>query len=171
MAPDSTVEETGSPDDKTLVNPFLRSALFPLVVVVLLVYLASQTLLPTHSKANRVEYGQLLTRVEANPQAVRKITFTAETRLVEADFRDDERLKATYTTEASAFALEQRMRSAGVRVDSRRSGGSAWWSILTYLMPFALFAAFWIFLMKRQREREQARQDELADQSGGTSRY
>ena len=38
-------------------NRFFRSALFPLVVIVLLVYLASQTLIPHKSATEKVTYG------------------------------------------------------------------------------------------------------------------
>ena len=44
----------------------VRSALFPLIVIVLLVYLASQTLLPRSTSANTEEiaYGDLIAQVE-----------------------------------------------------------------------------------------------------------
>ena len=42
---------------------FFRSALFPLIVIVLLVYLASQTLLPRSDEAKKMTYSQLITAV------------------------------------------------------------------------------------------------------------
>jgi cell division protease FtsH len=171
MDPDSTVEKPGSWVDNKLVNRAFRIAFFPLFVIILLVYLAAQTVFSGQAGAERVEYGEFLTRVEANPMAVRKITFTPKTRSVEAEFRSGERLKTTYSSDASAFALERRMRSAGVRIDAKNAGSSAWWSILTYLAPFALFIAFWVFLLRRQQQRERERPSGLSDQSGGTSRY
>ena len=33
--------------------------------------------------------------------------------------------------------------------DSKGTGQNAWWSILTYLLPFVLFFGFWIFLMNQ----------------------
>ncbi len=35
--------------------------------------------------------------------------------------------------------------------DSKGTGQSGWWSILTYLLPFVLFFAFWIFLMNQMQ--------------------
>ena len=39
---------------------FFRSALFPLVVIVLLVYLASQTLMPRRDSSQDLSYSQLI---------------------------------------------------------------------------------------------------------------
>ena len=49
--------------------------IFPLMVVVLLVYLASQTLLPKDSGDNRLEYSELIKRVDSSPDSIRKVTF------------------------------------------------------------------------------------------------
>ena len=139
-------------DDKQGMGRLVRNALFPLVVVVLLVYLASQTLLPGHTAAVRVEYGDFLARVDSAPQAVRKVTFNRDSQVVEAEFRDHTKIKAKYTTDASAFALEQRLRRTGVRIDS--ASNTDWWSVLTYLLPFVLFFLFWILLMSRKQRDE-----------------
>ena len=47
---------------------FFRSALFPLIVIVLLVYLASQTLLPRSESAEKVTYSELIGRVNTDPE-------------------------------------------------------------------------------------------------------
>ena len=41
-------------------NRFFRSALFPLIIIVLLVYLASQTLLPGRSQTTKLTLSQLI---------------------------------------------------------------------------------------------------------------
>src|SRR3972149_6742790 len=41
-------------------NRFFRSALFPLIVIVLLVYLASLTLIPRRAAEKKVTYSQLI---------------------------------------------------------------------------------------------------------------
>ena len=46
-------------------NRFFRSALFPLIVIVLLVYLASQTLIPKSKSAAKETYSDLITQVRA----------------------------------------------------------------------------------------------------------
>jgi hypothetical protein len=54
-------------------NLFFRSALFPFIVIVLLVYLASQTLLSESSASNRVPYSQVVRTVQQNPGAIDKV--------------------------------------------------------------------------------------------------
>ena len=53
---------------------FFRSALFPLIVIVLLVYLASQTLLPQDKNEKKVTYSQLKQQVEANPTSFQYVS-------------------------------------------------------------------------------------------------
>ena len=45
-------------------NRFFRSALFPLVVIVLLVWLASQTLIPHGKSEAKFTYSQFITQAE-----------------------------------------------------------------------------------------------------------
>jgi cell division protease FtsH len=146
------INGVGHEDDKEVMGRFTRNGLFPLVVIVLLVYLASQTVLSGHTAAVRVEYGDFLARVDSAPQSVDKVTFNRDDQVVEAEFRDDAKIKARYTTDASAFAVEQRLRRAGVRIDSAST--TNWWSVLTYLLPFVLFFVFWIVMMSRKQRDE-----------------
>ena len=53
-------------------NRFFRSALFPLIVIVLLVYLASQTLMG-NDKQEKVTYSQLKAEVRSNPDQFQEI--------------------------------------------------------------------------------------------------
>ena len=55
-------------------NRFFRSALFPLVVIVLLVYLASQTLIPRSNGAKKITYSEVYAAVQQNQ--VKTIEFT-----------------------------------------------------------------------------------------------
>ena len=50
-------------------NRFFRSALFPLIVIVLLVYLASQTLMKEKPK-DKVTYSALQERVRTDPRSI-----------------------------------------------------------------------------------------------------
>ena len=49
---------------RLLVNRFFRSALFPLIVIVLLVYLASQTLIPRRASEKKVTTSELIGQVQ-----------------------------------------------------------------------------------------------------------
>jgi cell division protease FtsH len=132
---------------------FFRSALFPLIVIVLLVYLASQTLLPGRSdESQKITYSQLLQKVDAEPSTIQEVVFDPKSHAVNVQLTDaagGTKYKVNYPTDEAQFALQQDLESAGVTFDSKGTGDSAWWSILTYLLPFLLFFGFWIFLMNQ----------------------
>jgi cell division protease FtsH len=144
----------GSADDKKAVARLLRNGIFPLVVVILLVYLASQTLLPNKSSDGRaMTYSQFLDVVDSQPELLDTVVFDPESRGIEAQLVNGRTQKVHYTSDESAFALEQSLRSHDITFDSKGSGDSAWWSVLTYLLPFVLFFGFWLFLMRDVRGR------------------
>jgi cell division protease FtsH len=45
--------------------------------------------------------------------------------------------------------LQKQLHEHGVLYDSKGTGSSPWWSILTSLLPFVLLFGFWIFLMNQ----------------------
>ena len=63
-------------------NRFFRSALFPLVVIVLLVYLASQTLMPRRDGGKDLTYSQLID--ETKKGNVSEVTFSPNRQSIEA---------------------------------------------------------------------------------------
>jgi cell division protease FtsH len=133
-------------------NRFFRSALFPLIVIVLLVFLASRTLLPGGSSdTQKMTYSQLIAMVEANPGAIESVLFVPKSREIQADLSNGKKVKVNYPTDASQFAFQQMLEdsSTPIAFDSKGTGDSAWWNILTYLLPFLLFFGFWIFLMNQ----------------------
>ena len=67
------------------VNRFFRSALFPLVVIVLLVYLASQTLIPRRDNGEKITYSRADQQAEAGN--VSEVTFVPNRQSITADAR------------------------------------------------------------------------------------
>ncbi|HEX2505023.1 MAG TPA: ATP-dependent zinc metalloprotease FtsH [Gaiellaceae bacterium] len=128
---------------------FFRSALFPLIVIVLVVYLASQTLLPNRDEAQKIEYGELIARVEGGNSNVSEVLFTPKSRTIEAVV-DGTKVKTNYPSDQSQIEFQQLLQEQSITdFDSKGTGGSTWLSILTYLLPFVLFFGFWIFLMNQ----------------------
>jgi cell division protease FtsH len=135
--------------------------LFPLIVVVLLVYLASQTLLgDDDTSSDRIAYGDLITRVEESPESIANVLFIPKGQRIEVTLADGTTLESNYPTEASQLDLQRLLQSKGIPFDSKGTGDSAWWSILTYLLPFILFFAFWIFLMRQVQARKRREDDD-----------
>jgi cell division protease FtsH len=128
---------------------FFRSALFPLLIIILLVYLASQTLLPRSDSARKVTYSQLITAVENEGQsAVQEVVFKPKSREIEAILHGD-KVKVNYPSDQSQIEFQNLLEQKGITFDSKGIGDSPWWSILSYLFPFLLLFGFWIFLMNQ----------------------
>jgi cell division protease FtsH len=134
-------------------NRFFRSALFPLVIIAALVWLALQTL-GTHGHGSTpYTTSQFITAVNSgqvdptSPVVIdpnkQSISGTVDTN------KGPQSVTVHYATDQSEFSIEQAMKSNSVPFNSKGVGSSPWWSILTSLLPFVLLFGFWIFLMNQ----------------------
>ncbi len=129
-------------------NRFFRSALFPLIIIVVLVYLASQTLLPGRSDQRKLTYSEAISEVRNGgvDQAVfdprrQSITLTL--------IGEGGKAKVNYPTPQSATDFQNLLERKNVRFDSKGTGSSPWWSLIISVLPFVILIAFWIFLMNQ----------------------
>jgi len=130
------------------VNRFFRSALFPLFVIVVLVYLASQTLLPHSKSAKKVTYSDFIgsvnagrvDNVEVSPSK-HSITYTVNSEKASVHYPADEAWPQIQT------ALQNAPNHP--TYDSKGTGGFSWLGILISMLPFVILIAFWIFLMNQ----------------------
>jgi len=129
------------------VNRFFRSALFPLIIIVVLVYLASQTLLPGRSEQQKVTYSQLIGKVKAG--AVNDVVFNPPRQQITANLVEGGKVKVNYPTPQSATQFQNLLEREGIEFDSKGTGSSAWWALLINVLPFVILIAFWIFLMNQ----------------------
>ena len=135
-------------------NRFFRSALFPLIVIVLLVYLASQTLMKGE-KQEKVTYSELQTQVADNPGQFEEIVANPNKQQLTVEYQptggkeEGKKIKVAYPSPESLVVFERQLKTEGVNFDSKAVGGSPWWSLLTSLLPFVILIAFWIFLMNQ----------------------
>jgi cell division protease FtsH len=133
------------------VNRFFRSALFPLVVIVLLVYLASQTLIPHKSSGTKKVLSDVYNLVQTDPRSIDLVTFNPGKRQVTVQLTDQSapKINVNYPSDQSGQQLQTLLEKKKVPFDSKGVGGSPWWGILTSLLPFVLLFGFWIFLMNQ----------------------
>jgi cell division protease FtsH len=129
------------------VNRFFRSALFPLIVIVLLVYLASQTLIPRGEDQKKLTYSELKQRIEAGD--VQDAVFNPNRFQLSGTLVGGDKFKVSYPSDISAEKVEQMLDAEGVTYDSKGKGGSWWGSLLISILPFVLLIGFWIFLMNQ----------------------
>ena len=145
---------------------FFRSALFPLIVIVLLVYLASQTLLSPSQEAKKETYSDLIAQVRQDPTEVTDVVFNPKSKSIDAKV-NGQKVKVNYPSDESQIKFQDLLEENNVAFDSKGTGDSAWWSILTYLLPFVLFFGFWIFLMRQVGSRS-SRDDDDSGPTPGT---
>jgi cell division protease FtsH len=138
------------------VNRFFRSALFPLVIIAALVWLALQTLGGNHTNSTPETTSQFIQDVNRGLiQSSEKspVTIDPNKQSVTATKSDGSTVTVHYATDQSEFAIEEAMKNpthaAPVTFNSKGVGSSPWWSILSSLLPFVLLFGFWIFLMNQ----------------------
>ena len=133
----------------TDVNRFFRSALFPLIVIVLLVYLASQTLLPGRGEQRKITYSDA--KAEVRNGNVNEVLFTPTRQSLTLTLVDGDKVKVNYPTPQSATQFENLLEEENVKFDSKGTGSSTWWSLLISVLPFVILIGFWIFLMNQMQ--------------------
>jgi cell division protease FtsH len=133
------------------VNRFFRSALFPLIIIVVLAYLAMQTLTGPDKKAEKKTTSELIAEIQRDPSNFEQVTFDPRKQSLTAELKgtDDEKIVVNYASPESVPRLERILTENNVKYDSKGTGGSPWWSLLTALLPFIILIAFWIFLMNQ----------------------
>jgi cell division protease FtsH len=137
------------------VNRFFRSALFPLVIIAALVWLALQTLGGSHGKTQKYTYSRVYNQiVECNTAdhpscAIQEVVFAPSKQELNVRFNDGSKTNVHYPSDQVVPDLQKQMHQHEVLYDSKGTGSSPWWSILTSLLPFVLLFGFWIFLMNQ----------------------
>jgi cell division protease FtsH len=130
------------------VNRFFRSALFPLVIIAALVWLALQTL--NHGGQAKQPYTtyQFIHAVDTTPGQVQKVVIDPNKQSISATV-NDQPVSINYGSPNAEANLETLMAKQGVDFTAKGVGSSPWWSILSSLLPFVLLFGFWIFLMNQ----------------------
>jgi cell division protease FtsH len=134
------------------VNRFFRSALFPLIIIVVLAYLAMNTLTNGGDKTEKKTYSQLIAMVQGpNGNRIDEVVFDPRKQEITATLTgsDEKKIVVHYPSAESQVRFEEILAKNGVTYDSKGTGGSPWWSLLTALLPFIILIAFWIFLMNQ----------------------
>ncbi len=132
-------------------NRFFRSALFPLIILVVLAWVAMNTLTGNDKQAEKATYSDLVARVQDNPESIEQVTVNPRKQEITAELTggDKRKVVVNYPTDESYAFFERQLRAEGVKYDSKGVGGNWWGSILVSLLPFVILIAFWIFLMNQ----------------------
>ena len=128
---------------------FFKSAWFPLLIVVVLAFFAHQLISPGEQE-EQPTYDQFLAQVENKPGQIEQVTIETKDHTVDVTQNDGEEYSTGYpdNTEES---LQNTLLRNEIKTEVEGTGGSSILSLLTYVLPFLLFFAFWIFLMNQMQ--------------------
>jgi len=123
---------------------FLKNATFPILIVVVLAFFAQRFLGQDEGKP-KPNFGQFLTQVD-NGQ-VKSVTINTRDNTLNVTQIDGKTKYETGYPDNFEDELVKDLRKNDVQLSVKGKGGSNWLSLLTYILPFILLLAFWIFLM------------------------
>jgi cell division protease FtsH len=131
------------------VNRFFRSAFFPLIVIVLLVWLASQTLIPKSNHSVKKTTSEVLTAVRTNPSSIDEIDFSPGKLELSVKYASGSTATVHYPGVQSAADIQNLLDEKHVKWNSKGTGGFSWTALIGSFLPFLLLIGFWIFLMNQ----------------------
>src|ERR1700684_648854 len=122
---------------------FFKSAAFPILIVVVLAFLAVKLVSSPNSNKRSHSYQTLVAKEIPNHE-VKSVNFKNKGRALEVKLKNGESYETGYI-EQTVPQLTKALRAAGAEVNTESEKSSALLSLLTYLIPFVLFFGFWIF--------------------------
>jgi cell division protease FtsH len=126
---------------------FFKSAAFPILIVVLLAFLAVKLVNPGSTNHHHHSY-QTLVAYELPKGEVAGVEFKNKGKALEVKYKNKETAEFGYIDQAAPELIRE-LRTDGVQYNVESEKSSAILSLLTYIIPFVLFFGFWIFLMNQ----------------------
>jgi len=133
---------------------FFKSAAFPILLVVILAFVAQRVISPD-SGEKPPTYNEFLTMVDKGD--IQSVTVNTKNNTLDvtetpADGKsgDGEKFSTGYPPNTEQSLMNQ-LDTNKVETTVKGTGGSSLLSMLTYILPFLLFFGFWIFLMNQMQ--------------------
>jgi len=131
------------------VRRFFRSAAFPILIVVVLAFFA-QRLISPGSSHETPDYNTFVQRVDTGQ--IESVTWNTKDNSLNVKQTDGTSYDEAYPdSDAAQAQLLNSLQQHDVKTEIKGKGGSSLLSLLTYILPFLLFFAFWIFLMNQMQ--------------------
>ncbi|HEY6636786.1 MAG TPA: ATP-dependent zinc metalloprotease FtsH [Solirubrobacterales bacterium] len=128
---------------------FFRSAAFPILIVVVLAFFA-QRLISPGSGTETPDYNTFVQRIDQGQ--IESVTWNTKDNSLNVKQVDGTSYDESFPDSDSAQAeLLNNLQQHNVKTEIKGKGGSSLLSLLTYILPFLLFFAFWIFLMNQMQ--------------------
>jgi cell division protease FtsH len=137
------------------VSRFFKSAAFPIIIVVVLAFFAQRLILNTGTETQAKTWNDLQKAAAAGQVTYLKTSPDSNSVKYSTDPQRKQMseigIPSTVELDNVLAKIDQQNQVSGdaVTIDGSKTGGSPWWSVLTYILPFVLFFGFWIFLMNQ----------------------
>jgi cell division protease FtsH len=125
---------------------FFKSAAFPILIVVVLAFLAVKLFNPGPANHHKHSY-QTLVGKELPAGEVESVEFK-KGKALEVKLKNKEQYETGFIDQAAPELIKE-LRKDGVAYNLESEKSSALLSLLTYVLPFVIFLGFWIFLMNQ----------------------
>lgn len=129
-------------------SKFLKSAAFPILIVVLLVFVAQRLVVSGEDAAPAPTFNEFL--VDLKDGRVAEATMRVDRQELKVTPTDGEAYTTGYP-ESYAESLVNDFQAANTSLVVKPVPSTPWWSSLVWLLPFVLFIGFWLFLMNRMQ--------------------
>jgi cell division protease FtsH len=132
------------------VSRFIRSAFFPILVVILLAIVV-QWVMRSGSTSQAYSYSGPAPSFTADLEAnkVKSVALNVTDQTMQVTLTDGTTKQTAYYDPAGLNTLLAE--HPGVAVETKKGGSSWWGSALTFLLPFILIIGFWIFIMNQMQ--------------------
>ncbi len=131
-----------------------RSAFIPLLAIVLVVWLASNTLMskPKHEAQGISTLYDLQQAIKKGDPQFKLVVFNPGKRSLTATEADGKTtVTVHYPTDQSATQFQNLLSLKKINFDSKGVGGFSWTSVIASFLPILLLIGFWIFLMNQMQ--------------------
>src|SRR5258708_8865967 len=126
---------------------FFKSAAFPILIVVILAFLAVK-LVNNTGGGSRKHSSQTLVSQELPRGEVDAVEFKNKSKALEVKLKNKETYEVGFIDQAAPELIKE-LKTAGVNYNVESEKSSALLGLLMYIIPFVLFFGFWIFLMNQ----------------------
>jgi cell division protease FtsH len=128
---------------------FFKSALFPILIVLVLAFFAQRLISPGTTEKVPT-YSEFLAQVEDGEVA--SVTLNTKDNTIDVDPKaTGAKPYETAYPDNTEQALVNTLQSQNVPIEVTGKGGGGWLSALAYVLPFILFLVFWLFIINQMQ--------------------
>ena len=91
----------------------------------------------------------MIQQAKNDPASMREVVFNPSKLEITVYGADGKKQVVHYPSDQSQVQFQNTLQANHIAFDSKGTGSSPWWSILTSLLPFVLILGFWFFLMNQ----------------------